>query len=252
AIEIVLDDGTILEATDHHGTRLLPAEQADAKRLWVDQWNRVIVAVGRHRIRELAAVSTEASTVFLDAVRVREAAPEPRTLLDAADTRRGSHASAEFSRGNTAPLVGLPHGGVFGLPMTDASAGNWPYRWQMSRPALQGFATSHIPSPWIGDRGVFQLMPSPAADPDPSREARALRFDRDAEIARPDVYRVALSSDTGSIDATLAAADHAIGLRVESHSGALAIIVDHLGEAADASWAVEGDELRLDVRLRDT
>jgi len=251
AIEIVLDDGTILEATDHHGTRLLPAEQADAKRLWADQWNRVIVAVGRHRIRELAAVSTEASTVFLDAVRVREAAPEPRTLLDAADTRRGSHASAEFSRGNTAPLVGLPHGGVFGLPMTDASAGNWPYRWQMSRPALQGFATSHIPSPWIGDRGVFQLIPSPAADPDPSREARALRFDRDAEIARPDVYRVALSSDTGSIDATLAAADHAIGLRVESHSGALAIIVDHLGEAADASWAVEGDELRLDVRLRD-
>jgi putative alpha-1,2-mannosidase len=253
AIEIVLDDGTVLEATDHHGTPLHPADQADAKRLWVDQWNRVIVVLGRSRIRELAAVSAAAdpSTVFLDTVRVREAVPEPVTLLGAADTRRGTHASAEFSRGNTAPLVGLPHGGVFALPMTDASAGNWPYRWQMSEPALQGFATSHLPSPWIGDRGVFQLMPSPVADPDPSREARALRFDRDTELARPDIYRVALSSDEGRIDATLAADDHAVGLRAESHSGALAIIVDHLGEAVDASWAVDGGELRIDVRLRD-
>jgi hypothetical protein len=94
-------------------------------------------------------------------------------------------------------------------------------------------------------------MPSPVADPDPSREARALRFDRDTELARPDIYRVALSSDEGRIDATLAADDHAVGLRAESHSGALAIIVDHLGEAVDASWAVDGGELRIDVRLRD-
>ncbi len=258
AVDVVFDDGSTVSANaaDQHGAALTPGAQADAKRIWVDQWNRRIVDLadfaGR-RIREVRATwsADEAVEVFLGEVAVRPAPVRPADLLGWVDTRRGTHSSDRFSRGNTAPVVGLPHGGVFALPMTDASAGNWPYRYQMSRPALQAFATSRIPSPWIGDRGVFELMPSPLAEPDTDREARALPFERADEHAGPDAYRVALGGPDGRIDALVTAGDHAVGMRFRSRGGALSIIVDHLGEAVAARWAIEGDALRLDVRLRE-
>ncbi len=64
--------------------------------------------------------------------------------------------------------------------MTNASDSRWPYAYQEhnrasdNRPTIQAFATSHLPSPWMADRGVFQVMPSPLASPDPDRTARAL------------------------------------------------------------------------------
>lgn len=240
-------------ARDQHGTVLTPAAQAVDKRLWVDQWNRRSVDLtpwaGRSITAVLAAVGPAASptTVFVGDVVLRPAPDRPDDLLGWVDTRRGTHSSDTFSRGNTAPVVSVPHGGVFGLPMTDASAGNWPYRYQMAAPAIQAFATSHIPSPWIGDRGVFQLMPSPSATPPTGRLERALRLDRESERAGPDHYQVELDG----VSVVLTAARHAIGLRVRSHGDALALVVDHLGEAADARWAVDDGTLRLDVLLRD-
>ena len=42
-------------------------------------------------------------------------------------------------------------------------------------PTLQAFSASHEPSPWMGDRQTFQVMPSAAAGtPDAARAARAL------------------------------------------------------------------------------
>ncbi|MBF0721343.1 glycoside hydrolase domain-containing protein [Sanguibacter inulinus] len=258
ALDLRLDDGTRLSTgtpapRDQHGTPLDPAAQAADKRLWVDQWNRRTVDlapwVGRRIDAVLAVVgaTSEATTVFVGGVRVRQAPQRPDDLLGWVDTRRGTHSSDTFSRGNTAPVVSIPHGGVFGLPMTDASAGNWPYRHQMAAPTIQAFATSHIPSPWIGDRGVFQLMPSASATPPTDRDARALRFERDDEHAGPDRYEVELDG----VSVVLTAARHAIGLRARSHGDSLSLVVDHLGEAADARWVVEGGVLRLDVLLRD-
>lgn len=257
-LDLRLDDGTRLSTGtppphDQHGTPLDPAAQAADKRLWVDQWNRRTVDlrpwVGRRIDAVLAVVgaTTEATTVFVGDVRVRQAPSGPDDLLGWVDTRRGTHSSDTFSRGNTAPVVSIPHGGVFGLPMTDASAGNWPYRYQMAAPAIQAFATSHIPSPWIGDRGVFQLMPSASPTPPTGRDARALSFERDTEHAGPDRYEVELDG----VSVVLTAARHAVGLRVRSHSDSLSLVVDHLGEAADARWVVEDEALRLDVLLRD-
>jgi putative alpha-1,2-mannosidase len=257
-LDLRLDDGTRLSTGtppphDQHGTRLDPAAQAADKRLWVDQWNRRTVDLGPWVGRRIAAVlavvgaTTEATTVFVGDVRVRQAPSRPDDLLGWVDTRRGTHSSDGFSRGNTAPVVSIPHGGVFGLPMTDASAGNWPYRYQMAAPAIQAFATSHIPSPWIGDRGVFQLMPSASATPPTGRDARALSFERDTEHAGPDRYEVELDG----VSVVLTAARHAVGLRVRSHSDSLSLVVDHLGEAADARWVVEDGALHLDVLLRD-
>lgn len=258
AVDVVFDDGSVLSdgGSDQHGTAVTPEAQADAKRLWVDQWNRRIVdltAFEGRRIRGVLAAwrADEAVEVFLGDVIVRPAPPRPADLLGWVDTRRGTHSSDRFSRGNTAPVAGLPHGGVFALPMTDASAGNWPYRFQMARPALQAFATSRIPSPWIGDRGVFQLMPSPLARPDIDREARALAFERAGEHAGPDAYRVELGGADGRIEALITAGDHVVGMQFRSDTGTLSVVVDHLGEAVSARWAVEDEVLHLDVRLRD-
>ena len=220
ALDVVFTDGTRLSDTadvhDQYGDALTPTAQDSARKQWVDQWNRRAVdltsfagrVVDRLEVRLGSAPQPDsdddarpALRGWLDAVRIEAARPAPATPLDHVRTTRGTQASSRFSRGNNAPLVGLPHGGVFGLPMTDASSNRWPYAYQEHdrvdaegrlRPVIQAFATSHIPSPWMGDRGVFQVMPSPLDTPDPDRSARALGFDHDDELDGPHRYRVAL------------------------------------------------------------
>jgi putative alpha-1,2-mannosidase len=256
AIDLEFDDGTFLSdasPVDQYGSRITAASQADARTAWVDQWNRRVVDVSASAGRRVVSAwveigaTGEETTVFVNAPTLRARAPRPTEMLEWVDTRRGTRASDRFSRGNNAPIVTLPHGGVFGLPMTDAAAGNWPYRYGAPTPVLQAFATSHIPSPWIGDRGVFQLMPSPLVDPDTDRSARGLAFRHDHETARPDRYEVELEG----VSAVLTAARHAIGLRFRSTTDDLSVIVDHLGEVITAEWATDDSGLRLDVRLRD-
>lgn len=260
ALELVFDDGSTSArgAVDQHGTPLDAGAQAAAKTHWVDQWNRRIVDLGPFAGRTIETVTAvlHGGRGFLDSVAVRSAGLRPATLLGWIDTRRGTHASDRFSRGNNAPLVTVPHGGVFGIPMTDASAGNWPYRYHAdrgddARPALQAFATSHIPSPWIGDRGVFQLMPSPLREPDPGRAARALPFDRESEEAGPHRYAVTLDAGASRIDALLTASDFALGMRFAASDAPLSVIVDHLGEVRAATWTSDADGVRIDALLFD-
>lgn len=255
-VDLVFDDGGTLSGAgvrDQYGDALAPGAQARAKRMWVDQWNRRTIDLGAVAGRRIAAVrvvfgpSVHRRTVFVAPPTVEPAPPRPDHLLGWADTRRGTRGSDRFSRGNTAPIVTLPHGGVFALPMTDAAAGNWPYRYQVDRPAIEAFATSHIPSPWIGDRGVFEIMPSPSARPHRDRRKRARRFDRADELAAPHEYRVELDG----VSALLTAARHAVGMRFRSHTDELSVVVDHLGEAVSAAWAERDGALHLDVHLRD-
>ncbi|HEY9394952.1 MAG TPA: glycoside hydrolase family 92 protein, partial [Nocardioides sp.] len=137
-VDAVLDDGRRLSEVglvDQYGQALTTAAQGQGKRAWVDQWNLRRVALtglaGR-RIERLLVVARAAEVplrVWVDDIGVRPVRPLPAEPLDQVDIRRGTHSSDRFSRGNNAPLVGLPHGGVFGLPMTNAAAGNWPYAW---------------------------------------------------------------------------------------------------------------------------
>ncbi|RKE59367.1 putative alpha-1,2-mannosidase [Microbacterium sp. AG238] len=256
AVDLVFDDGTTLSeagARDQYGDAVDPLAQARSKRLWVDQWNRRTVdlaaVVGRRitGVRVVIGPGSGERTVFVAPPVIEPVPHRPEHLLGWADTRRGTRGSDRFSRGNTAPIVTLPHGGVFALPMTDASAGNWPYRYQVDRPAIQAFATSHIPSPWIGDRGVFELMPSPSEKPQRDRRKRARRFARAGEHASPHEYRVELDG----VSVLLTAARHAVGMRFRSHSDKLSVVVDHLGEAVSAAWAEHDGALHLDVHLRD-
>ncbi|MGH3350465.1 MAG: GH92 family glycosyl hydrolase [Nocardioides sp.] len=252
-LDAVLDDGSRLSGrglVDQYGQSLTPAAQGDGKRAWVDQWNLRRVALtglaGRRieRILVVARAGEVPLRVWGDEVDVRPARPFPTTALDQVDIRRGTHSSDRFSRGNNAPLVGLPHGGVFGLPMTDAAAGNWPYAWHAhnrdtaggpNRPAIEGFATSHIPSPWMGDHGVFQVMPSAQAEPDEDRRARALGFDHADEQAGPHRYAVTLD---GGLTAELVTGVFALGMRF---TGARSLVLDHHSEIRSLTCANGGD-----------
>ncbi|MCS6522503.1 GH92 family glycosyl hydrolase [Curtobacterium citreum] len=257
-LDVVLTDGRRLSDTAHdqYGAGLTPAAQAAAKTQWVDQWNRRAVdltpfagAVVDRLEARLGAAGPAADDDgerpalrgWFDAVRIGPARPEPARLIDHVRTTRGTQSSSRSSRGNTAPVVGVPHGGVLGLPMTDASSRHWPYAYQEHartepdgrvRSALQGFATSHLPSPWMADRGVFQLMPSPLDEPDVDRTARALGFDHDDEQDGPHRYRVAL--DQG-VTATMTAGEFALGFRF---TGTRAVVLDHHGRVDDVSVAI--------------
>lgn len=273
ALDVVFDDGTRLSeqpgVVDQYGDALTPEAQDAARKQWVDQWNRRAVDLtsfaGRvvDRLEARLGSATQppdgdgerpALRGWLDAVRIEAAHPVPTTPLGHVRTTRGTQASSRFSRGNNAPLVGIPHGGVFGLPMTDASSNRWPYAYQEHdrteadgrvRPAIQAFATSHIPSPWMGDRGVFQVMPSPLETPDPDRTARALGFDHDHEDDGPHRYRVDLD---GGVTAEMTAGEFALGFRF---SGVHSIVLDHHGWVSDASVTITDGTAVVEALLDD-
>ena len=137
---------------------------------------------------------------------------QPARVSDWVLTTRGTQANGTFSRGNNFPATAVPHGFNFWTPVTDAGALNWLYRWNeqndaQNRPQLQALALSHQPSPWMGDRQTFQVMPSSARGvPEADRGKRALSFSRDNERARP--YRYDVRFDNG-IAAAIAPTDHA-------------------------------------------
>lgn len=259
AVDVLFDDGRWLSETglaDQYGGGSGAREQGEARRLWPDQWNLRRVDVGSlagKRVVETVAVlrgsQLRAVTAHVDGVRLSQHR-SPAASLEQVDTRRGTHSSHVFSRGNTAPLVGLPHGGVFGLPMTDASAVDWAYTYAASgaerRPALQAFATSHISSPWMKDYGVFQLMPSALRCPDTARASRALTFDRSREDAGAHRYRVEFD---GGIIAELTASDFAVALRTTFPGDDGSIVLDHAGLLSDVSIQRDGDVWMLDAAL---
>jgi hypothetical protein len=275
ALDVVFTDGTRLSdggARDQYGDAVTPEAQDDARKQWVDQWNRRTVDLSAHAGKVVDRLearlgradrptaddgSGRAVRGWLDDVRIEPAGPGTGAVppggrpLDHVRTTRGTHSSGTFSRGNTAPLVGLPHGGVFGLPMTNASDSRWPYAYQEhnrpsdNRPTIQAFATSHLPSPWMADRGVFQVMPSPLAAPDPDRTARALGFDHVDELDGPHRYRVAL--DEG-VTAEMTAGEFALAWRF---TGVRSVVLDHHGVLRSCTVRLEDGTAVVDALLDD-
>ncbi|MFD2796001.1 GH92 family glycosyl hydrolase [Promicromonospora vindobonensis] len=262
AIDLLLDDGTWLSLTepvpaltDQHGMLATAVGQGDARILVPDHWNLVRVdldqVAGRlpgRRVRAAAVVTAPPdggdTEVWLDAVTV---APRPaRTVTgrtDLVDTRRGTHSSGAYSRGNTVPAAAVPNGFTMWVPLTDASSASWMYSWAAhngpdNRPRLQGVGISHEPSPWMGDRDqlAFHLVPVRPGDagvPDAGLESRAIGFSHDDETARP--HRYAVDLDDGARVA-VAASDHGGVLRFTFPSGATTghLIIDAVSdEGAD-------------------
>ncbi|MDQ0993615.1 GH92 family glycosyl hydrolase [Streptomyces sp. V3I7] len=249
SVDLAFTDGTYLSglgASDQHGFRLNPRAQGAAKVLYVNQWNNVVsrigsVAAGKTVDRILVAYDSPKGPAkfrgWLDDVAIRTVAPEkPRAhLSDYATTTRGTNSSGSFSRGNNFPATAMPHGFNFWTPVTNASSLSWLYEYARANndanlPTIQAFSASHEPSPWMGDRQTFQLMPSAATGtPDTARAARALAFRHEHETARPYYYGVRFEN---GLKAEMTPTDHAAALRFTYPGADASVLFDNVTEQA--------------------
>ncbi|MFG7946544.1 GH92 family glycosyl hydrolase [Streptomyces cacaoi] len=251
AVDLAFTDGTYLSdltARDQHGIRLSPRAQGDSKTLYVNQWNNQrarIGAVAEGRTIDRVLIGYDAPqgspdgsfSGWLDDLRLGPAqrVQPKKHLSDHVLTTRGTNSSGEFSRGNNFPATAVPHGFNFWTPVTDAGAKDWLYEYARKNnddnlPTLQGFSASHEPSPWMGDRQTFQVMPSTAhGTPDASRTARALPFRHSDETARPHHYGVTFRN---KLRAEIAPADHAAMMRFTFPGDDASLIFDNVDDNA--------------------
>ncbi|MET7998705.1 GH92 family glycosyl hydrolase [Amycolatopsis sp. NPDC005232] len=248
AIDLAFTDGTYLSglgATDQYGFPLTPSGQGASKILYANQWNLVrsavgTVAAGKTIDRILVGYDNPngpgAFQGWLDDVKI-SATPTPPASQRPSDnvlTTRGTMANGTFSRGNNFPATAVPHGFNFWTPVTDAGSDSWLYNYSTqnnadNRPQLQAFSASHEPSPWMGDRQSFQVMPSAAAGvPDANRDARALAFSHDNEVARAHYYGVTF--DNG-IKTEIAPTDHAAVMRFSFPGNDSSLIFDNVNNS---------------------
>jgi predicted alpha-1,2-mannosidase len=253
ALDLAFDDGSYLsdlKAKDHHGFELSPRGQGDAKGLSTNQWNTIeadlgTVAAGKTIKRILVGYDKPAGPAefrgWLDDLRISQA-PDPDDAAratarehpsDLAITTRGTNSGDGFSRGNNFPATAVPHGFNFWTPVTDAGSISWLYDYakannDQNRPEIQAFSASHEPSPWMGDRQTFQVMPSVATTPTADREARAWSFSHDNETAKPYYYGVTF--DNGNA-VELAPTDHAAMMRFSFPDGKASLVFDNASNA---------------------
>jgi predicted alpha-1,2-mannosidase len=228
AVDLVFDDGTRLStrhAQDQHRIATSAHALGASRTVYVNQWNKLIIDVGKvaagRRIRHIVlAHDGPAGDIegFVDDLRIAPAPAEETNERPSDDVNilRGTNSSYAFSRGNNIPAVTLPHGFNFWVPVTDASS-DWMYQYQQrndanNRPRIEAFSLSHEPSPWMGDRQTFQVMPAAVVSGAPSanRAARALSFSHDHEVAHAHYYKVAF--DNGIVG-EMTPTDHAAVLR---------------------------------------
>ncbi|PWS48190.1 alpha-mannosidase [Streptomyces sp. FT05W] len=245
AVDLAFTDGTYLselKATDSHGGLLTPQGQADAKRLYVNQWNKVAsrigtVAAGKTVDRILVAYDAPKGPSkfqgWVDDISIAPKAPEKRKahLSDYASTVRGTNSSGGFSRGNNFPATAVPHGFNFWTPVTNAGSTSWIYDYARGNngdnlPTLQAFSASHEPSPWMGDRQTFQMMPSAVpGTPDASRTARALPFRHENETATPHYYGVTFEN---GLKAEMTPTDHAARMQFTYPGDDASLVFDNV------------------------
>ena len=259
AIDLAFDDGTYLHelgAVDQHGVELSPSAQGESKTLYPHQWNfkRVnvgAVAEGKTIKRILLAYDNPRGPGvfkgYIDDLKI-EHSPEPRVYegpLDYVNTLRGTNSNGVFSRGNTFPAVAVPHGFNFWTPATDAGS-HWIYAYhehnnEQNLPEIQAFSLSHMPSPWMGDRQTFQVMPSDAPGRPPlNREERALAFDHTNEIAKPHYYAVTFEN---GIKAEITPTDHAAMMRFTFPGEHANLIFDNITNAGGITLYPESRSL---------
>ncbi|WNO71750.1 GH92 family glycosyl hydrolase [Streptomyces sp. AM8-1-1] len=245
SVDLAFTDGTYLSdlrAVDAHGGLLTPQGQGAAKRLYVNQWNHVAsrigsVASGKTVDRVLVAYDSPKGPAkfqgWVDDITLAPKAPEKRLahLSDYASTTRGTNSSGSFSRGNTFPATAVPHGFNFWTPVTNAESKSWLYEYSRGNnadnlPAVEAFAASHEPSPWMGDRQTFQVMPSAlAGTPDTDRDKRALPFRHENETARPHYYGVTFEN---GLKAEMTPTDHAAMMRFTYPGDDASILFDNV------------------------
>ncbi|ATY16472.1 alpha-mannosidase [Amycolatopsis sp. AA4] len=248
AVDLDFTDGTHLRdlgATDQYGFPLTPEGQGASKVLYANQWNLVRSAIGRvaaGKTIDRIAIGYDNPNGpaqfagWLDDLKI-SATPTPPASARPSDnvlTTRGTMANGTFSRGNNFPATAVPHGFNFWTPVTDAGSASWLYNYHSQNnadnlPQLQAFSVSHEPSPWMGDRQSFQVMPSAASGvPDANRDKRALPFTHDNEVARAHYYGVTFQN---GIKTEIAPADHAAMMRFSFPGTDSSLIFDNVNNS---------------------
>lgn len=113
-----------------------------------------------------------------------------KDLVQYVNTLQGTNSTYELSWGNTYPTTAVPYPMNSWSPQTGKNGGGWKY--QYSATTIRGFQPTHQCSPWVGDYGVFSLMPVSELVVDESK--RATPFSHDKEIAKPHYYKVTLEN----------------------------------------------------------
>ena len=113
-----------------------------------------------------------------------------KDLVQYVNTLQGTNSTYELSWGNTYPTTAVPYPMNSLSPQTGKNGDGWKY--QYSATTIRGFQPTHQCSPWVGDYGVFSLMPVSELVVDESK--RATPFSHDKEIAKPHYYKVTLEN----------------------------------------------------------
>ncbi len=251
AVDLAFSDGTHLSdlgAVDQHGAPLSPHGQGASKTLYTGQWNAKraaigAVAAGKTVKRILVGYDDPVGpTVFRgwldDLTLVDAGSTAPRSPAEYAITTRGTNSTGGFSRGNNVPATAVPHGFNFWTPMTNAGSTSWLYEYQRANnadnlPTVQAFAASHEPSPWMGDRQTFQVMPADGSGtPNALRGSRALPFRHEHEIAQPHYYSVTFEN---GLRTEIAPTDHAAVFRFTFPGSTGNLIFDNVNNASALS-----------------
>lgn len=113
-----------------------------------------------------------------------------KDLVQYVNTLQGTNSTYELSWGNTYPTTAVPYPMNSWSPQTGKNGDGWKY--QYSATTIRGFQPTHQCSPWVGDYGVFSLMPVSELVVDESK--RVTPFSHDKEIAKPHYYKVTLEN----------------------------------------------------------
>ncbi|MFT3902889.1 MAG: GH92 family glycosyl hydrolase [Niabella sp.] len=112
-------------------------------------------------------------------------------LVRYVNTLQGTNSAHELTRGNTYPTTALPFGMHTWTPQTGRNGDGWKY--QYSKNKIRGFQQAHQCSSWSNDYAVFSLMPV-IDNLRVNEEERATGFSHEAEIAKPNYYKVTLDN----------------------------------------------------------
>jgi predicted alpha-1,2-mannosidase len=217
AVDLHFTDGSRLSGlapVDSYGVDATARGQGQGKILYTNQWNSVQVDVGAVAAgRTIDGIQlsydndgADADTAFQGWVDDISIEAEPATidgssLTNYVDTRRGTNSSGSFSRGSNEVITAVPNGFNFLVPVTNAEATSREYSYQQendnqNRTRFEGLGVSHEPSPWMGDRNQFSVMPvAGASAPNGDWHERAATFSHNNETAQPDYYGVTLDND---------------------------------------------------------
>src|ERR1700744_6290190 len=130
-------------------------------------------------------------TAFLLSLVLTTARMSAQDLVHYANTLQGTGSDYGLSYGNTYPTTALPFPMNAWSPQTGKDGDGWKYQYSAGK--IRAFGETHQCSPWVGDYGVFSLMPvldSAFTDGD----KRAAAFSHAGEIARPSYYSVRLDN----------------------------------------------------------